>query len=102
MTTLEQYLTDITDSLNNYLLVNIGNKHTVNLHLHYDRDDEFDFNGMHNIHISTYAAAERVYKTFYIELENESPTTCHKVLDDVLKIVKEFDPTAIKKEYIHR
>lgn len=82
----------------------------VNLHLHYDQDDTYDFTGENVINVSVkvkefdqLSNCERfMIRQFPIDLEGVSVEECKKKHTEVFEIVHNQYEASTKREYIHR
>ncbi len=73
----------------------------VTLHLHYDKDEEYDYTGMHNVSIYVYKT-DKLCNVITIDLDDVSVEDCKKAHLNIFEEVKKFYPQVTKKEIVHR
>jgi hypothetical protein len=89
------------DKMAKYIEENGCVKLEMILHLHFDKDDEFDYTGGHTIHMNVHKK-EREIKSYLIDLEGLSVDNCRAIQSNVLVYVKSFYPNATTREITHK
>lgn len=81
----------------------------ISLHLHFDRDEEYDYTGLHSVNVNVmvkrfdkYIGKERsVIQSHEIDLEGLSIEDCRKKHIEVYEMVRSVYESAISREFIH-
>jgi hypothetical protein len=73
----------------------------VNLHLHFDRDDDFDYTGCHTLSVNVWKD-KRYCMTHSIDLEGWAVIDCRKEHMRVFNEVRKHYPLANRREFEHK
>lgn len=72
------------------------------LHLHYDKDDQYDYTGEHSIRVNFWKQEKHCFVDGSIDLNGVNEKECKNILQRVVKLLKEADEKVEYRIITHR